>query len=304
MINKAIIPAAGYGTRLLPITKILPKAMIPLLTKPALQYIVEELISAGINEIVIITGWKGEVIKEYYHSEPREMIDWLASLGKEEIIQYIKSLVPSKVNIMFKKQEVLDGLAGAIIIGSILTGNDHFVVSLGDNIIIEDKIGSLIKDMISIHETKNAAVTLAVAKIPMEMVEKFGVISYSKNFELNGVKIYEVIDLKEKPPADKAPSNLAIVGRYVLSPDSISYLRNAPIIKGELSETDAFKKMIEDGYKVYAVDLGEREWYDIGSIDEYIKASIHLAILRDVQIGDKLLKWMKEKFLKKEDSDE
>jgi len=299
MINKAIIPAAGYGTRLLPITKILPKAMVPLLTKPAIQYIIDELVSAGVNHVIIITGWKENLIKEYYRSEPKEMIKWLSSIDRGDVIDYIKSLVPEKVNIMFKKQEVLDGLAGAIVRGYTFLGDDNFIVSLGDNIIIEKETGSLIRDMIKVHEKFNASVTLAVAEIPREKVEKFGVIGYSKSFSTDGIKVYEVNELREKPPINEAPSNLAIVGRYILSSESITYLKNAPIIKGELSETDAFKKMIDDGHKVLAVDLGEREWYDIGSVDEYIKASIHLAFLRDKHFGYKLLEWMRDKFLKK-----
>lgn len=299
MINKAIIPAAGYGTRLLPITKILPKAMLPLLTKPAIQYVIDELVSAGVNQVIIITGWKGDLIKEYYRDEPKEMIEWLASIGREDIVEHIRSLVPGKVDIMFKKQEILDGLAGAILRGYTFIKDGNFIVSLGDNIIIEKETGSLIRDMITVHEKFNASVTLAVAGVPREKVERFGVIGYSNSFSINDIKVYELYDLKEKPSVNKAPSNLAIIGRYVLSPESIDYLRNAPMIKGELSETDAFKKMIEDGYKVLAVDLGDREWYDIGSIDEYIRASIHLAFLRDDNFGNKLFRWMQDKFLKK-----
>lgn len=298
MINKAIIPAAGYGTRLLPITKILPKAMVPLLTKPAIQYVIDELISAGINYVVVITGWKENLIREYYHTEPREMIDWLRSIGRDDVISYIKDLVPRNINIVFKKQDVLDGLAGAIIRGFTFIGDEPFVVSLGDNIIIEEETGSLLKEMTSVHKKLNSAVTLAVAEIPKEKVEKFGVIGYSRSFNLDGSKVYEVNDLREKPPLNEAPSNLAIIGRYVLSPDSIKYLRTAPIVRGELSETDAFKAMIKDGYSVYAVDIGAREWYDIGSVDEYIKASIHLAVIRDIKLGDTLVKWFREKFLK------
>ena len=227
------------------------------------------------------------------------MINWLASIGREDMIEYIRSLIPSGVNIMFKRQDVLDGLAGAIIRGHTFIGKNSFVVSLGDNIIIEKETGSLIKDMINVHEKYGASVTLAVAEVPREHIERFGVIGYSNSFNFGDVRVYEVNNLREKPPVNEAPSNLAIVGRYVLSPESIEYLRNAPVIKGELSETDAFKRMIEDGYKVLAVDLGERDWYDIGSIDEYIKASIHLAFLRDIKLGDKLVRWIQDKFLKK-----
>ena len=297
MIRKAIIPAAGYGTRLLPITKILPKVMIPLLTKPALQYIVEELVSAGISEILIVIGWKGDIIQEYYQRDPVEMIDWLRARGREDLITYIKSIIPKECRIMFKIQEVLDGLAGAILRGSYFLQSESFVVSLGDNVIIEDNVGSLIRDMIKVHETYNSAVTLCVAEVPKKEVSKFGVIGFSKSFEMNGIKVYEVTKVVEKPPPDKAPSNLAIVGRYILSTDSLKYLRNAPIVKGELSETDAFQNMINDGYKVFAVNIGNRHWHDIGSPEGYIKAFLDIAINYEKHLKPIIRNWLQDKIL-------
>jgi len=135
-----------------------------------------------------------------------------------------------------------------------------------------------------------------VAPVAKEKVSRFGVIGYKKRFKFNNVTVYEVSELREKPSSNEAPSNLAIVGRYILSDHSLNYLEHAPIIEGELSETDSFKAMIDDGYKVYAVDLGDRRWYDVGSVEGYIKAFLDIAFSRDDKLKNELVSWIRENF--------
>ena len=292
MIKKAVIPAAGYGTRLLPITKVIPKVMIPILTKPTLQYVVEEAVSAGINEILIIIGWKGDVIREYYESHPQEMIDWLQTRNRPDLIQYIKSIIPKDVSISFKIQDILDGLAGAILRGRSFLGTDNFVVLLGDNIILEKSVGSLLEEMMKIHEKYSSAVTLCVAKVPSEDVSKFGIIGFKGHFEEEGRKVYEVTEIREKPPPEKAPSNLAIVGRYVFTPEIFDYLKKAPMIGMEIDETQAFKAQVLDEKKVYAFDLGSTKWFDVGKIDGYFKAFVlYVAYTEGIE---KVREWLRE----------
>ena len=296
MINEAIIPAAGYGTRLLPITKILPKVMVPILTKPALQWVVDELVAAGIKKISIVIGWKGELIEEYYKTEPTEMLEWLSTRQRPDLIEYIKSIIPEDTEIFFEIQEILDGLAGAILRGSKYINSNNFVVSLGDNIIVEKKAGSLIEDMINIHESLDAAVTLAVAHVPIKDVSKFGVIAHKRKMLHKGITVYEVSELVEKPPIEKAPSNLAIIGRYILSSDALEYLRNAPIVNGEISETDGFYNMIKDGFRVVAVGLGNRYWHDIGSMEGYAKAFIRATLSKSPELKGFLQELIEDKF--------
>ncbi|MGQ4893329.1 MAG: sugar phosphate nucleotidyltransferase [Candidatus Njordarchaeia archaeon] len=291
LIKKAIIPAAGYGTRLLPITKILPKPLVPLLQKPTLMCIIEELISAGIQEALVIVGWKEELVKEFFEHVENELTDWLKQRGATEILESVQSPVKGEITLQYRKQEVLNGLGGAILLGENFVNDHPFVVPLGDNIIIERKKGSLIRDMISIHNSFNADVTLCVAPVPAEQVSRFGVIGVKEESKLNGIRVLEVDDLKEKPKIEDAPSNLAIVGRYILSPIALKYLKEAPLIHGEISETDAFKNMINDGKKVVAVEIGNRRWYDVGSPDGYVKAMIEIA-LTEYKNKEKIKIWL------------
>ncbi len=294
MIKKAIVPAAGYGTRMLPATLAYPKVMLPLLTKPIILYVVEELINADITEILIIKGWKGHIMENFFREKPVKMINWLVERGKKELAEKLMmGIIPSHVKISFKEQKILNGLGGAILLGEEFIEDEDFVVPLGDNIIIEDNAGSLLRDMIRVHQKLKSAVTLCVAPVPKHLIPKFGIIGYRKILDINGIRVYEVSEVVEKPPIDKAPSNLSIVGRYIMNPITFEYLKKAPLIKGEISETDAFQEMINDGLKVYAVDIGNRRWYDVGIVEGYVKAVLDL-ILTKAPDGEKIQTWLEE----------
>ncbi len=293
MINKAIIPAAGYGTRLLPITKIIPKALMPILSKPLIHYIIEELINAGINEILVIIGWKGQLIREFYEYEENELTRWLKDRGKHNLIEELRRIIPRNVKISYKIQDVLDGLAGAVLRGAFFTEKNDFVVALGDNIIIEKDSGELLSEMIKVHKNLQSALTLCVSKVPEEWIPRFGIIDFGEEMKLNNIRVYRVSKLVEKPRIEEAPSNLAIVGRYIFSSRVLDYLKKAPIIGGEISETDAFQDMINDGLNVYAVDMGNRKWYDVGSPEGYAKAFIELTLIDHI-IGANIREWLKE----------
>ncbi|MHA1615922.1 MAG: UTP--glucose-1-phosphate uridylyltransferase [Candidatus Njordarchaeales archaeon] len=294
MIKKAIIPAAGYGTRMLPATIAYPKVMFPLLTKPIILYVVEEVIGANIREILIIKGWKGNIMEVFFQEKPMEMINWLKERGKKDLAEkLLNGVVPEDVKIMFHEQKILNGLGGAILLGEEFVSDEHFVVPLGDNIIVEENVGSLLRDMIKVHEELNSSVTLCVAPVPHHLIPKFGIIGYKRVFEVDSIKVYEVSKVVEKPSIEEAPSNLGIVGRYVMSPETLKYLREAPVIKGEISETDAFQAMINNGHPVYAVDIGDRRWYDVGLVEGYVKAMLDLALTKLPESG-KIKKWLKE----------
>jgi len=298
-MKKAIIPAAGYGTRLLPITRVIPKVMIPVLTKPILHYVIDELYGAGIRDILLVVGWKKEVISDYWEYKRDDMVKWLEEHAKYEFIEKIKNIKPKELNITYIEQKILNGLAGAILLGREFVGNDNFAVALADNVIIEEEAGSLLREMIQAHEKFDAKVTLAVAEVPDHLVSKFGIVGIKDEIKEGGAKVFEVDKVIEKPSLEEAPSNYAILGRYVLSPLALDYLERAPVIKGEISETEAFQAMANDGHKVIALDVGKRRWYDVGILEGYAKAFIDLLLFaetKDVpkELKEKIINWLKE----------
>lgn len=287
-IETAILPSAGYGTRLLPITKIISKCVLPVGTVPILSDILWEAYSAGIRKAIIITHWREETIKNLIRSEAKELEDWLRKRGRDDLIDEINMLIPN-MEIEFIRQEVLNGLGGAI-----LLAEDHidksFCVLLSDNIIIEKNKGSLVKKMMEIFETINPSTLLAVASVDRKEVSRFGIIEYNKKINMRGASIYEVSNLIEKPDPNTAPSNLAIVGRYIFTTEIFEYLRNAPMIGKEIDETQAFKAQVDDDKKVIAMDIGQREWFDVGNIEGYTKAFISFIVAREGK--DKVRRWL------------
>jgi len=260
----AIIPAAGFGTRLLPITKAIPKVLLPLGPYPLLHFIFEEAYNAGIREVVIITNWREEAIKWYFEDFPEEAKNELKRLGKEHVLEKIKFF--EDANIHFVHQEKLTGLAGAILEAKKFI-NDTFVVLLGDNLLIEQNPGDFLKKLIRVHVSGKSTASFGVS--PVKDVTRVGVIDVIKTLKIDDAKAYLVRRVVEKPKPEEAPSNLGVMGRYVFEPEVLDYLRKAPMVSGELSETDAFTEMVKDGKKVIGVEYTGR-WYDIGHPDAYI----------------------------------
>ncbi len=276
MITKAVIPAAGIGTRLLPATKAQPKEMMPIVDKPAIQYIVEELADAGIEDILIITGRGKRAIEDHF-DKSLELNSFLKEKGKDlllEEMEYIENLA----NIHYIRQSEALGLGHAILQAKQHIGNGPFLVLLGDDIIFS-KVPAA-KQLIDIYYKYNNPI-IAVQKIPINEVISYGII---KGVKVNDVYLIE--DLIEKPKIEEAPSNLAILGRYVLDQDIFPILEELERKigrSGEIQLTDALK-ILNTKKQIYGYEL-EGKWHTVGDKLSYLKTVVELALGRD-DIGE------------------
>lgn len=257
-IKKAIIPAAGYGTRSLPITKVLPKEMFPINEKPAIHYVVEEAVASGIEEILIVVSRNKNMIIDYF-DRSLELEAFLKETKKQHLI---KKLSVPKAHIQFVRQPFARGLGDAIQMGRPFINDEPFVVLLPDDIFVEKE--QSLKQLINVYEQQNSSV-IGVNQVKKELLQNYGVI---KGRTISP-KLHQIVDIVEKPKVSP-PSNLAVVGRYVLHPDIFTFLEHTkPGIGGEIQLTDALKEMLQ-ARKCYGFEVsGER--YDIGSHKEYFK---------------------------------
>lgn len=281
-IRKAIIPAAGLGTRFLPATKAQPKEMLPIIDKPTIQFIVEEAVDAGIEEILIVTGRNKRAIEDHFDFS----IELEQDLLRKSNIDTYKSMrdISNMVNLYYIRQKEPKGLGHAINIGKGFVGNEPFAVLLGDDI-IESKvpcIGQLMKQ----YEKYNSSI-LGVQEVPTSVVNRYGIIDGSEIED----HIYEVKNFVEKPKIENAPSNIAVLGRYILTPDVFGYLeKQSPGAGGEIQLTDSIQKLAKVN-KVYAY-VFEGKRYDVGDKIGFLKANIEMALKRK-DLGPELKEYLK-----------
>ncbi|MBB6066843.1 UTP--glucose-1-phosphate uridylyltransferase GalU [Methanococcus maripaludis] len=266
MIRKAIIPAAGFGTRLLPITKAQPKEMLPVLGKPIIQYVIEDLANAGIDDILIITG-RGKYAIENHFDKNFELEDRLIKDKKDEYLQKILE-TDDLANIYYTRQGTQKGLGDAVYCGKEFICEEYSIIMVGDTIYS----GNVPKKLIEAYEKYGCSV-IALERVPKEDVYKYGVIS-GKEIEKG---IFEIGDLVEKPNVENAPSNLIITGAYLLSSKIFDHLKNTkPGRGGEIQLTDALKSLLsEENIIGVEVDLKR---YDIGDIKGWLEANVELGI--------------------------
>lgn len=267
-IRKAIIPAAGLGTRFLPATKAQPKEMLPIVDKPTIQYIIEEAVASGIEDIIIVNGRnKGSIEDHFDRAVELEME--LKKKEKEEELMMVKS-ISEMANIYFIRQKQPLGLGHAVLSARRFIGEEPFAVLLGDDVVVS-KIPAL-KQMINIYNEYNNSI-IGVQTVPHEVTDKYGII----NGKAVDERVYKVKDLVEKPPVDEAPSDVAILGRYILTPNVFNYLETQERgAGGEIQLTDALKRMAKDE-AVYAYDFkGHR--YDCGSKIGFLQANIEFGL--------------------------
>ena len=280
---KAVIPAAGLGTRFLPATKAHPKEMLPVYDKPTIQYVIEESVNSGVDDILIVTG-KGKRSIEDHFDRSFELEHHLKTKGKEEFlneIEYISDLA----DIHFIRQKKQKGLGDAIYCAKKHVGSDPFVVMLGDTI-TKDTVPCT-KQLIDIYEKYGKSV-IALEEVPDEKVERYGIIG-GEEIEPN---IYQIDKLVEKPPLRVAPSNLAIMGRYVLTPDIFDCIENVePGYGGEIQLTDALSKLDEIYGQVF-----KGQSYDIGNRIDWLKTSLRFA-LEDEKAKDEILNFIKNEII-------
>jgi len=280
---KAVIPAAGLGTRFLPATKAQPKEMLPLVDKPAIQYVVEEAVSSGIKEILIITGRGKRAIEDHF-DKSFELEYALKRAGKTEELKKVQE-ISNMAHIHFIRQKEQRGLGDAILCAKEFVGNEPFAVLLGDDITMDRT--PCTKEIIDVFNKYKKSV-VCVEEIPKENLHKYGVIK-GKNIENN---VYLIENLVEKPLPRKAPSNLAMLGRYVLTSDVFDCIKKTkPGINNEIQLTDALN-ILKKNQDIYAYEFkGKR--YDIGTKIDWLKANIALSLQRN-DLKDELIAYLKK----------
>jgi UTP--glucose-1-phosphate uridylyltransferase len=271
IVKKAIIPAAGLGTRFLPATKAQPKEMLPIVDKPTIQYIVEEAVNAGIEDILIITGRNKRAIEDHF-DKSFELEVTLEQKGKDELLKMVKE-ISDMVNIHYIRQKEPKGLGHAIYCAKSFIKDEPFAVLLGDDVVYSEK--PCILQLMEEYE-KYESTILGVQKISWEDVDKYGIVNGKKLED----KIYSVKDLVEKPQQKDAPSNIAILGRYVINPGIFEILENTkPGAGGEIQLTDALKELALRE-KMYAYDFDGKR-YDVGNKLGFLKATVEYALRMD-----------------------
>ena len=282
-VRKAVIPAAGLGTRFLPATKAMPKEMLPIVDKPTIQFIVEEAKKSGIEDILIVTGKNKRAIENHFDSNP-ELEQDLKDTGKVELLKLTEEITDLGVNLYYTRQPHPAGLGDAIFRARSFVGDEPFVVMLGDDL-MRDKV-PLTKQLIDDYNQTHAP-TLAVMKVPHEEVSKYGVIAPEGKINDD---LYNVKSFVEKPPVAKAPSDLAIIGRYLLTPEIFDILATQkPGRGGEIQLTDAIDTMNKTQRVFAHVFNGQR--FDVGNKEGYLETSIQYG-LRHPETKDALKKYI------------
>ena len=264
VIKKCLFPAAGYGTRFLPATKAMPKEMLPIVTKPLIQYGVEEAMDAGITEIGVVTGRGKRAIEDHFDISC-ELEQEIAGSDKEELLNSTRDIM-DRCTFSYTRQAEMKGLGHAILVGEALIGREPFAVVLADDYCVTEGDGVLTQ-MVKLYEKYQCSI-VAIEEVPVDETHKYGVIAG----ELEADGVYRVHNMVEKPAPKDAPSNLAIIGRYILSPDIFDVIRSTPPGKnGEMQITDALQIQAAQGKVIGYRFKGRR--FDCGSVDGFIEAT-------------------------------
>jgi len=275
LISKCLFPAAGYGTRFLPATKAVPKEMLPILTKPLLQYAVEEALSADLENMAIVTGRGKRAIEDHFDNS-FELESQLQGTSKEHFLHEIKDVI-DKATFTYVRQQKMLGLGHAILTGEPLIGNEAFAVILADDLCTSSQEG-VISQMIKIYNKYKCSI-VAIQDVDSSQIGKYGIID--GNLFDNSEDIYRVTNMVEKPDIENAPSNMAIIGRYILTPDIFNIIKNIKPEAGiEIQITDALLQQAKKG-RVLAYKFKGRR-FDCGSVEGYVQATNYFAKLTNI----------------------
>ncbi|MBR3499176.1 MAG: UTP--glucose-1-phosphate uridylyltransferase GalU [Selenomonadaceae bacterium] len=280
-VRKAVIPAAGLGTRFLPATKSQPKEMLPIVDKPTIQYIIEEAASAGVEDIIVVTGRNKRSIEDHFDRSIELELE-LERKGKEELLQMVRA-IPAIANIHFIRQKQPLGLGHAVLTASHFIGDEPFAVLLGDDVVVARK--PVLQQMVEVFNKYKTSI-LGVQEVSADVVHKYGIVDCNHVDE----NIYKVKDLVEKPKREEAPSRIAILGRYILTPTIFSYLETqTPGAGGEIQLTDGLKRLAQNEAMYAYIFKGHR--YDVGTKMGFLQANIEFA-LRSPEVADDLKKYL------------
>lgn len=283
-ITKAVFPVAGMGTRFLPATKASPKEMLPVVDKPLIQYAVEEAINAGVTELIFITGRNKRSIEDHF-DKAYELETELELKNKTKLLDIVQNILPSNVNCIYIRQAEALGLGHAVLTASSVVGNEPFAVILADEL-IDAKPGALAQ-MVKVYEQTGSSV-LGVNEVAAQDVSSYGIVKLSED----SLKFNKIERIVEKPKPEDAPSNLAAVGRYILTPRIFTELRNTQRgVGGEIQLTDAISEVLH--YEAIFAHVIEGKRYDCGSKLGYLEATISLG-LKHPEIGDELRRYLQQ----------
>ncbi len=271
-VRKAVIPAAGYGTRFLPATKATPKEMLPIVDKPTIQYIVEEALASGIEEILIISGHAKRAIEDHFDSAPALEME-LERKGKDALLQVVRETAAIKIH--YIRQREMKGLGDAILCAKAFMEGEPFAVLLGDDVVYNEPGRPALRQLIDVYEATGGSV-LGCQTVPQEKVSSYGIVDGSAT---DNPRMLKVLDMVEKPTMEEAPSCMAVLGRYVITPQIFSILENTlPGKGGEIQLTDALR-VLAHREPVYAYDF-EGTRYDVGDKLGFLKATVEYALRR------------------------
>ena len=285
-IRKAVIPAAGFGTRFLPATKATPKEMLPIVDKPTIQYIVEEALASGIEDILIISGHAKRAIEDHFDSTPILEAD-LKAKGKTEMLKMVQAI--SEINVHYIRQKHMRGLGDAILCARAFIDNEPFAVLLGDDVVYnESPQKPALKQLIDMYDQTGATI-LGCQEVPLEKVSSYGIVA---GVPVEGKNVLRVTNMIEKPSVEEAPSRTAVLGRYIITPDVFEVLaRTEPGKGGEIQLTDAIQTMASRE-AVYAYCF-EGKRYDVGDKLGFLKATVEYA-LRRPDLGEPFRQYLKD----------
>jgi len=285
-IRKAVIPAAGYGTRFLPMTKASPKEMLPIIDKPVIQYVVEEAVASGIEDIIIITGYGKRAIEDHF-DYGQELENYLEKNGKTEQLEEVRRIA-GMANFIYIRQKGPYGNGTPVLCAEPVIGNEPFAVLWGDEFIYAEP--PRLKQMIDVFEKYNDPVISGV-RIPNKAdLSRYGIARIKPVED----KIFEIEEIIEKPDPDEAPSDLATHGAYILTPDIFDALRTAKPGKGnEVWLIDGINALRQN-HKIYACEVQNSKYYDTGNKLEYMKTTVDFALSHS-EIGEEFRKYLKEK---------
>ncbi len=285
-VRKAIIPAAGLGTRFLPATKAIAKEMLPIVDIPTIQYIIQEAVDSGIEEILIITNSNKHAMENHFDKN-YELEARLTESGKLEQVKMIQDIA-NMANIYYIRQKEPKGLGHAVLCAKSFIGDEPFAVLLGDDVVVNKGGNPALKQLIDAYEKTSASV-VGVQTVPKADVNKYGIVEPSKSHPAKG-RLVKLTDMVEKPKVEEAPSQLAVLGRYVLTPEIFDLLETqGKGAGGEIQLTDAIKRLL-DRQAVYAYDF-EGNRYDVGDKFGFIKATIDFSLDRE-ELHDKVLNYI------------
>jgi UTP--glucose-1-phosphate uridylyltransferase len=282
-VRKVVIPAAGRGTRLLPATKSQPKEMLPVARKPVIQYVVEEMVDAGLGQIMIVSGRTKRAIDDHFDPDPVLQAELSRRNDRELMAQFAFEHLDA--HYFYVRQSEPRGLGHAVLLAEEFVAGEPFAVALGDSIVWNGGGKSLMRQLVQTHVETGAAATIAVEEVTAQDVVNYGIV---KPVDKVG-HVFQISDLVEKPSVEDAPSRLAIAARYIFGPQVFSALRDtAPGHGGEIQLTDAIRILLSAGCPVWCVRLeGGCRRYDIGNFDSYFKAFVEIS-LQDPELGESL----------------